>query len=82
MPVKPMSGPTSPTYGNVGSNGGAATQTKAATMVPIARVIIPGEPRVKWFRTLEEAHRDQIDGMLRTMEFLNKAHTYVNHKNR
>lgn len=58
----------------------SAMQTRAAAIVPIARVMAPSEPRVKRFRTLEEANDDQTQGMLRTMEFLNKARTYVNSK--
>ncbi len=43
---------------------------------PIARVMAPGEPRVKRFRTLEEANADQLEGMIATMRYLNAKRSY------
>lgn len=43
----------------------------------VARVMLPDEPRVKHFRTLEAANADQIEGMVRTMNYLHKSRTYL-----
>ena len=55
----------------------ADMQARAAAIVPVARVMAPGEARVKRFRTLEEANRDQMEGMLRTMAFLDEGRVYA-----
>ena len=52
-------------------------QARAAAIVPVARVMAPGESRVKRFRTLEEANQDQTEGLLRTMEFLEEGRVYA-----
>lgn len=52
-------------------------QARAAALVPMARVMAPGEARVKRFRTLEEANQDQMEGLLRTMAFLEKGRVHV-----
>ncbi|WP_248885817.1 hypothetical protein [Acidithiobacillus acidisediminis] len=37
-----------------------------------ARILQPGEPRVKRFRTLEEANADQEEAMMRVMEWMQR----------
>ena len=55
----------------------ADMQARAAAIVPVARVMAHGEPRVKRFRTLEEANQDQMEGMLRTMAFLEEGRVHA-----
>lgn len=52
-------------------------QARAAAIVPMARVMAPGEVRVKRFRTLEEGNQDQMEGMLRTMAFLEEGRVHA-----
>jgi hypothetical protein len=40
-----------------------------------ARILLPGEPRVKRFRTLEEANADQEEAMMRVMEWMRRRGT-------
>jgi hypothetical protein len=53
-----------------------AMKDRDAIMVP-ARICLPGEPRVKRFRTFEEANEDQLESMVRTAEFLKKRKFHV-----
>jgi len=53
-----------------------AMEESMLALRPVARIMATGEPRVKRFRTLEEANADQIEGMVRTMEYLNRKRTY------
>jgi hypothetical protein len=49
-----------------------AMKNRDAIMVP-ARICLPGEPRIKRFRTFEEADEDQLESMVRIAEFLKKG---------
>ena len=54
-----------------------AMKARDAAMMPVYRVMRQGEPRVKWFRTLEEANADQMEGMILTMQAMQKRSSYV-----
>lgn len=49
---------------------------RQAALCPVVRILRSGEPRVKRFRTLEEANEDQEEAMMQVMERMQEEARY------